>query len=131
MVKFILDISFVVNYVENFYSDNHCGKILDKALPSFMIGDPMLMVTVEIIKQAKELYPERILVLDTLFGMCHIIDVKGKDKIDTLIKSCAISEVWDKETHVLADDSFIIDAINKTTHRAISIETAKEILKIN
>ena len=32
------------------------------------------------------IYPERALVLDTLFGLCGKEDVKGINKIDTLIK---------------------------------------------
>ena len=130
MVKFVLDISFIVNYVEHFYSEDNCNKILNNALQSFLNDDPMLIVSIQVIEQARQFFPERILVLDSLFGLCGKENVEGKDKIDTLIKLCAISEVKDKETYVLADDGFIISSVNKTTHKAKNIQEAKEILGI-
>ena len=131
MVKFILDISFVERYVEKFYSEDNCSEILDKALPSFLEDNPMLVVSIDVIEQSRARYPKRILVLDTLFGLCGKENVRGEDRADTLIKLCAICEVKDKETHVIAEDTFIIDSINKTTHQAKNIEEAKKILGID
>ncbi len=131
MTKFILDISFVLHYVDSFYSDNNVNKMLDIALSSFTNGKPIFIIPLVVIEQAKEIYPERTLVLDSLFGLCEKTDVESSDKIDTLIKICAIYEIDDNTTYVLADDNFIIQNINKTTHKAINIGQAREILGLN
>lgn len=133
MVKFILDLSFVIKYadVDTFYSDENNSKFLDKALPEFTSGNPMFIIPLEVIEEAKCIFPERILVLDSLFGLCEKSDIKGADKIDTLIKVCAVYEVVDAKTYVLANDEFIINSISTTTHKAVNIKQAKEILGIS
>lgn len=130
MVKFVIDSSFVTNYVEKFYSDDHLGKMLDKAVPSFTSGEPLFTVSIDTIEKAKRQFPKRGFVLDSLFNLCRKEDVGGDGDVDTLIKLCAICEVDDEETYVVSEDSFIINSINRTTHKAITIEEAKKILKI-
>ena len=133
MVKFVIDLSFVIHYVEvdKFYSDEHLGKMLDKAVPRFTMNNPLFTISIDVIEKAKIMYPERHLVLDSLFGLCKKEDVNGDHVIDTLVKLAAICEVDDKETYVISDDKFIINSLNKTTHKAIDIKRAKEILGIS
>lgn len=133
MVKFVIDLSFVINYVEidNFYSDENLGKMLDKAIARFIDGNPLFTISIDVIEKAKKMYPERHLVLDSLFGSCKKEDIDTDGKVDTLIKLAAICEVEDGETYVVSTDAFVRKEINNTTHKAITIEEAKKILGIS
>lgn len=131
MVRLICDFSFVCNYVEQFYSDEDrdAAELVNKCISPAVNDDPILVISCLTIEQARKAFPERPLILDSLFDICEKSDVEIEDRIDLLTKLAAIYEIEDESTYVLAEDSYIISSINNTSHNAISIKKALELLK--
>lgn len=102
---------------------------MDSAISPFLEGRPILVISCDVIDELKELYSDRILVLDSFFGLCDKFDISLKGRIENLIKITAMYEVEDKDTYVVADDDYIIKSVNKTTHKAISVNEAIKLLK--
>lgn len=130
-MKLICDLSFVEDYIKNFYSNvnRDSANIVNKSISPFLQGNPILVISLYTIEKLNKLYPERKLILDTFFGLCEKSDIDFEGKIEVLIKMAAIYEIQDKETYIVSDDDYIIQIVNKTSHKAISIKTALE--KIN
>jgi len=129
-MKLICDFSFISNYVEKFFSDDRkSASIINSAISPFLDGKPILVISCDTIEELREIYSGRELLLDTVFDLCDKSDIDLDDRVDSLIKNAAIYEVTDEDTYVIAEDNFIINSINKTTHKAISINKAIELLK--
>ena len=130
-MKLICDLSFIDNYVKNFYSnlERDSASIVNKSISPSLEGHPILVISLSTVEELINLYPERRLVLDTIFGICEIVDIDMDNRIEILKKIVAVYEIEDKETYVVADDDYVIKEINKTSHKAISIKTALE--KVN
>lgn len=130
-MKFICDFSFISDYVENFFSNNDrkSANIVNSSITPYLQGKPLLVVSYVTIKELKEIFDERILVLDSLFSTCEKSDINRGNRIQDLIKMAAISEIEDKETYILVDDSYIKEIINKTTHKAVLISEATTLLR--
>ncbi len=129
-MKLICDFSFVNNYVENFFSNNErcSASIVNSAITPHLRGTPLLVISYATISELIKLYPERRLVLDSFFDLCQKSEM-SLDRIQSLIKMAAITEIEDRETYVLAEDSYIINEVNKTSHKAITLNEARELLK--
>lgn len=131
MVKLVLDMSFIMHYVENFYSDNNreSARILNEMITPALNGKPSLVVSCKTMEDALNLYPGRELVLATLFDLCEKSSIVSPNGVDTLLKIVAVSEIDDKDTYVVSDDGFVISEVNKTSHKALSIKDAFDLVK--
>lgn len=130
-MKFICDFSFVNDYAENFSSDEERGSatIINSAIVPHLRGNPILVISCQTMEELYKIYGNRELMLETVFDLCIKSDIPLCDRTDNLVKTAAIYEIEDKETYVLSDDDYIIKAINKTTHKAVTIKEALELLK--
>jgi len=130
-MKLICDFSFVNDYAENFFSDEDRGSatIINSSIVPHLRGKPILAISFQTMDELYKIHSGRELMLDTVFDLCEKFDIALNDRMENLIKMAAICEIEDEETYVLAEDDYIINEINKTTHKAISIEKALEILR--
>ena len=130
-MKLICDFSFINNYVENFFSDEErdSAKIVNSSIRPSLQGDKILVISCETMDELNKIYRDRQFVLDTVYDLCEKVEIPLKDRIQCLIKIAAVYEIKDKDTFILAEDSYVLSEINKTTHKAISINKAIDFLK--
>lgn len=130
-MRFVCDFSFVNDYVENFFSNDDRGSatVINSSISPHLKGTSLLIISCNTIEELYKIHSDRELVLETVFDLCEKSEIMIKDRKESLIKMAAISEIDDKETYVLANDAYIIKEINKTTHKAISITEALDLLK--
>lgn len=130
-MRLICDFSFIYDYAENFFSDENrnSATIVNSAISQHIKGTPILVISYQTIGELNNIYGDRELMLDTIFGVCKKEDISICNRVDSLIKLAALYEIEDEDTYILAEDNYIINEINKTTHKAISIKEALKLLK--
>lgn len=130
-MKLICDFSFVNNYAKNFFSneDRASATIINSSIAPHLKGEPILVISYQTIGELYKIYGDRWLMLETVFDLCEKSEISISDGKENLIKMAAIYEIEDEDTYVLADDDYIIKEINKTTHKAVSIKKALELLE--
>lgn len=136
MTKFLCDISVIIDYVENFFSDQErdSGRLIDLAVVQKLKENTLLILPTGTVEKLSKLYPQRQLVLDTVYDASIALlvpDSDGKDDVSDLTRAYVLLKITDDETYIVCQDDYkrrMIERENDSI-KIISIKEAVDILK--